>query len=94
MSWIFSGVWKQWKQTLWARISSISVEHQIPMVRFYETQSLTLDQPLILHQPRVRRYTPSLNIVSQRLRLIINLAPFHFLEKFKVKIIFSERLVD
>ena len=108
--WIFSGVWKQWKQALRARISSISVskplnwscflwldiffEHQIPMVRFYVIQSLILDQLLIHHQPRVRRYMPLLNIVSRRLRLMINLALFYFLEKFMVKIIFSERLVN
>ena len=110
MLWILSGVWKQWKQALRARISSISVskplnwscflwlniffEHQIPIVRFYVIQSLTLDQLLIHHQPRVRRYTLSLNIVSRRLRLMINLALFYFLEKFMVKIIFSERLVN
>ena len=61
------------------------------MVRFYVIQSLTFDQLLIHYQPRVRRYTPSLNIVSRRLRLKINLALFYFLEKFMMKIIFLER---
>ena len=103
MSWILSGVWKQ---PLRARISSISVSQplnwscfwgsiyslcMIPRVRFYATQSLTLDQPRILHRPKVRTYTPSLNIVSQRLRLTINSALFYFLEKFPVKISFSKR---
>ena len=56
------------------------------------TQSLTLISDLDWHRPKVRRYTPSLNIVSQRLRLTINSALFYFLEKFTVKI--RERLVD
>ena len=99
--WIFSGVWKQWKQALravskplnWSCFLWLDIffEHQIPMVRFYVIQSLTLDQLLIHYQPRVRRYTPSLNIVSRRFCLKINLALFYFLEKFMVKIIFLER---
>ena len=99
--WIFSGVWKQWKQALravskplnWSCFLWLDIffEHQIPMVRFYVIQSLILDQLLIHYQPIVRRYTPSLNIVSRRLRLKINLALFYFLEKFMVKIIFLER---